>query len=335
MKEAFYFSHDYTARNDQKILTLRWDFWLEWYALYFMMLESMAEEWDWYIHRVAIGGLWVSYGVTKDLLLSFIEKCIEIWLFIEDEYWIFSKRMLEHKWYRKALSEQWKLGAEKKWETVRWKKAVFKTMSDFFNNTCVRCEWESWLLNVERDHIIPTYKWWKDDPTNWQPLCARCNSSKWPETIDHRIPFSKKHWLVMPIEWGGYDVAITKERKGKEIKEKESKTETDISKDIWSTDLALEWEKEYWNKEINQILLLLKQTVWCDDFKESQQWQRRYWKHFLNLWSKIWNDEFWKRLQWILSDKFKSKNCNSLKYLYDQMKSYIHSPIISNIPKVW
>ena len=132
-----------------------------------------------------------------------------------------------------------------------------------------------------------------------------------------------------------YDSNTIKERKGKETKENKSKTETDISKDIWSTDLALEWEKEYWNKEINQILLLLRQTVWCDDFTESQQWQRRYWKHFLNLWAKIWNDEFWKRLQWILSDKFKSKNCNNLKYLYDQMKSYIHSPIISNAPKVW
>jgi len=116
MKEAFYFSHDYTARNDQKILTLRWDFWLEWYALYFMVLESMAEESDWYIHRVAIGGLWVSYGVAKEKLLSFIEKSIEIGLFIEDEYGIFSKRMLEHKLYRKTLSEQWKAGAYKRWK---------------------------------------------------------------------------------------------------------------------------------------------------------------------------------------------------------------------------
>ncbi len=116
MKEAFYFSHDYTARNDQKILTLRWDFWLEWYALYFMMLESMAEESDWYINRVAIGGLWVSYGVAKEKLLSFIEKSIEIGLFIEDEHGIFSKRMIEHKLYRKTLSEQGKAGADKRWK---------------------------------------------------------------------------------------------------------------------------------------------------------------------------------------------------------------------------
>ena len=116
MKESFYFSHDYNARNDQKILILRWDFWLEWYAMYFMMIESMAEESDWYINRQAIGGLSVSYGVARDRLLQFIEKCIEIGAFYEDNHGIFSKRMVEHKEYRKTLSEQGKAGAEKRWK---------------------------------------------------------------------------------------------------------------------------------------------------------------------------------------------------------------------------
>lgn len=116
MKEAFYFSHDYNARNDQKILTLRWEFWLEWYALYFMMIESMAEEPDGYINRGAIVGLWVSYGVAKEKLLAFIEKWLEIGIFLENEHGIFSKRMVEHKEYRKSLSEQGKLGAEKRWK---------------------------------------------------------------------------------------------------------------------------------------------------------------------------------------------------------------------------
>ena len=116
MKESFYFSHDYNARNDQKILTLRWEFWLVWYALYFMMIESMAEEPDWYINRGAIGGLWVSYGVAKWELLAFIEKSLEIGIFLEDEHGIFSKRMVEHKEYRKTLSEQGKIGAEKRWK---------------------------------------------------------------------------------------------------------------------------------------------------------------------------------------------------------------------------
>ena len=164
--------------------------------------------------------------------------------------------------------------------------------------------------------------------------------------LEHQ--WSSSFTIVKLLNWDAYNWIETQTESKKNTRRTREETKQewkqweewkeDISKDIWSTDLALESEKEYWNTEINQILLLLRQTVWCDDFTESQQWQRRYWKHFLNLWSKIWNDEFWKRLQWILSDKFKSKNCNSLKYLYDQMKSYIHSPVVEarwNVPRVW
>ena len=44
-----------------------------------------------------------------------------------------------------------------------------------------------------------------------------------------------------------------------------------------------EIKKEYGNDDINKILLLLKNTVGCDDFSESKDWQRKYGKHFLTL----------------------------------------------------
>ena len=42
MKESFYFSHDYNARNDQKILMLRGKFGNEGYALFFYILETIG-----------------------------------------------------------------------------------------------------------------------------------------------------------------------------------------------------------------------------------------------------------------------------------------------------
>ena len=78
---------------------------------------------------------------------------------------------------------------------------IFKEMKLFFKNTCVRCYGKSGLLNVERDHIIPSYQGGSNLPSNWQPLCARCNASKGPEKIDHRIEFCKKYGLIMPKEW--------------------------------------------------------------------------------------------------------------------------------------
>ena len=85
--------------------------------------------------------------------------------------------------------------------TVREKKELFKLMKSVFLNTCVKCEGKSNLINVERDHIIPRYQGGNDEPTNWQPLCARCNASKGPETTDWRIPFAKKHNIIVPNDW--------------------------------------------------------------------------------------------------------------------------------------
>lgn len=85
--------------------------------------------------------------------------------------------------------------------TVREKKSLFKKMAALFNNTCVRCEGASMLVNVERDHIIPKYQGGCDEPYNWQPLCARCNTSKGPERIDWRIPYALKHNIIIPQEW--------------------------------------------------------------------------------------------------------------------------------------
>jgi 5-methylcytosine-specific restriction endonuclease McrA len=82
--------------------------------------------------------------------------------------------------------------------TVREKKRLFETMKQIFLNTCVKCEGKSGLINLDRDHIIPKYQGGSDDPSNWQPLCAKCNASKGPESIDWRIPFAKKHGIEIP-----------------------------------------------------------------------------------------------------------------------------------------
>lgn len=257
MKETFYFSHDYNARSDWKLVKVMMKHWVAWIWSYWCIIEMLYEE-QWYLSIKEYDRISFELRVSYEMIQSVIN---DYWLFNKDDNNFWSNSVLDRLKQRIDKSEKARISVQKRWDKKK----------------------------EENTTVLQT----------------------------------------------NYDSNTIKERKGKETKENKSKTETDISKDIWSTDLVIEEPKEYWNTEINQILLLLKQTVWCDDFKESQQWQRKYWKHFLNLWVKIWKEEFWKRLQWILSDKFKSKNCNSLKYLYDQMKSYIHSPIISNIPKVW
>lgn len=80
-------------------------------------------------------------------------------------------------------------------------KEEWQEMKSFFNNTCVRCNGKSGLVNVEKDHIKPIYQGGSDSIRNLQPVCARCNSSKGSEIIDHRITYCKNNSLVMPEKW--------------------------------------------------------------------------------------------------------------------------------------
>lgn len=114
-KDAFYFQHDYNARNDDKILELRSQFGAEGYGLFWMIVESMAENDNGGLKASLIGGLSLGYGVAKGRLCDIIKTCIEIGLFFEEGGYYFSKRLLTHKEFRQYLSEKGKEGAAKKW----------------------------------------------------------------------------------------------------------------------------------------------------------------------------------------------------------------------------
>jgi phage replication O-like protein O len=79
----------------------------------------------------------------------------------------------------------------------------------------------------------------------------------------------------------------------------------------------------YGNAEINNMLLALKGKIQIDSFADSQKWERIYAKHCYTLLEKIGSTEFARRLDIILEDDFKHKNCNKIKYVYEQVKGFI------------
>ena len=122
-KDAFYFSHDYNAQDDAKILNLRSEYGWEGYGLYWAIIERMAIG-DGKLNSMAIGGLSVGLSHPKDRLLVFLEFCVEIGLFIKDstidekmmsfdEY--YSPRLLQHLKKRAILKESGKKGAKLRW----------------------------------------------------------------------------------------------------------------------------------------------------------------------------------------------------------------------------
>ena len=57
-------------------------------------------------------------------------------------------------------------------------------MLEVCGNRCVRCNAAG--LPLVRDHIVPLYQGGSDGIDNLQPLCRSCNSSKGPDSTDHR-----------------------------------------------------------------------------------------------------------------------------------------------------
>lgn len=114
-KETFYFQHDYNARNDDKILELRSKYGAEGYGIFWMIIETMAENDNGGAKAGLIGGLSLGYGVAKEKLVEVFKYCLEIGLFYEEAGYYYSKRLLTHKEFRKVLSENGALGAAKRW----------------------------------------------------------------------------------------------------------------------------------------------------------------------------------------------------------------------------
>lgn len=55
-------------------------------------------------------------------------------------------------------------------------KEEWKTMKEFFNNTCCACFSDS--NGITKDHIIPIKNGGSDSIENIQPMCRKCNSKK-------------------------------------------------------------------------------------------------------------------------------------------------------------
>lgn len=111
MKDSFYFPHDYNAAGDQKILKLRVKFGnLDGYAMFFMTLEAMAQQDNGILPLDCIAELSLSYNLAIEKVQAFLEYCIEIGLFIKSKDGIYTKRMVDHKNYRKERAEAGRRG---------------------------------------------------------------------------------------------------------------------------------------------------------------------------------------------------------------------------------
>lgn len=112
-KEAYYFSHDSNARNDEKILAVRMRLGVEGYGIYFMILERLRDESD----NMSIKDyniLAFDFRVSADKVKTVIED-FELFEFTEDNKFFYSKRMMNNMKMKNEKSEKARLSAEKRW----------------------------------------------------------------------------------------------------------------------------------------------------------------------------------------------------------------------------
>jgi DnaD/phage-associated family protein len=119
-KEAYYFSHDANARQDEKILMLRAEHGWEGYGIYWALVEMMFESSETALHFNKIKGIAVSYNVDITVLKAIINTCITEKLFVGNNeiFWSESlkRRKMKYHEVKEKKSEAGKKGMAKRWE---------------------------------------------------------------------------------------------------------------------------------------------------------------------------------------------------------------------------
>lgn len=102
----------------------------------------------------------------------------------------------------------------------------------------------------------------------------------------------------------------------------QSISQDSISNLIESSTKIEQAQVQYGNKEINEMLLALKNKIGISAFVD-RNIERQIGKHCVNLLGQLGKEEFVRRLDILLKDPFHHKNCNKIKYVYNQLKGWI------------
>lgn len=230
-KDVFYFSHDYSARNDPKLQRVLMKMGHEGKGLYWDIIEMLYEQ-DGRLSLSEIDSYAFSLRCNPDLISRLTS---DFDLFESDNEFFWSNSVLLRLEKRNSKTSSARQSALKKWgitddgvdnglkrserlSLARLKgthsKDDWNEMVLFFNGICVKCGSNE---KIVKDHIIPIYQGGSDGLYNLQPLCQKCNCSKGSENIDHRKKYCLRNNLKMPANY--IETPAIKESKEEENKE--------------------------------------------------------------------------------------------------------------------
>jgi hypothetical protein len=111
MNKSYYFTHDYNASNDAKVLFLRQQLGMEGYGIYWFIVEQLAQSGGFLPLKII--PVLAMQSQTQETKVKAVIEGYE--LFEIDAERFFSIRLLDHLNLRKQLSDKGKEGASKRW----------------------------------------------------------------------------------------------------------------------------------------------------------------------------------------------------------------------------
>ncbi len=109
---SFYFTHDYNASNDSKILFLRQQLGMEGYGIFWFIVEQLAQAGGFLLTKIT-PVLAMQMQVTDAKVKSVIND-YELFDIVDENF--YSDRLNKHLQIRKQLSESGKKGALNRWK---------------------------------------------------------------------------------------------------------------------------------------------------------------------------------------------------------------------------
>jgi hypothetical protein len=110
---SYYFSHDYNAANDVKVLFLRQQLGMEGYGIYWYLVEALALSGG--ILPMNITPVLAMQMQVTEAKVDCVIRQFNLFVVQEQDASFFSVRLTEHLKLRKTLSDKGKEGAFRRW----------------------------------------------------------------------------------------------------------------------------------------------------------------------------------------------------------------------------
>lgn len=117
-----YFSHDGNAHEDMKCLELKMKHWLEWYWLYWELIERLFNEW-WKLMLSKNKAIAYQLHISEQTFASIFSTLLDVWLIIKDKNNYWSDSLLNRITIKEEIKQK-RIEAWRKWWTAKSKQKL-------------------------------------------------------------------------------------------------------------------------------------------------------------------------------------------------------------------